>query len=116
MLAADIDADLVRLIVEAVVALELGLDRGLEFGRAVDIGIFGRTLADSLDRCVLHEIGRVEIGLARGQADNVDTLCLQVQHPAGHGKRGGGLNAVQRGRSGAHRDLLYVRCSAPIAV
>ena len=102
MLAAHVHADLRGGIGQVVVTQELGGDCGLQLGGAVDIGIFGLARADRGDRGLLHEIGRVEIGLARAQADHVDPLRLQVQHPARHGERRRRRDAVQAGGSLGH--------------
>nr|GFD54108.1 hypothetical protein [Tanacetum cinerariifolium] len=55
MLAADVHADLIGRVGEAVVARELGDDRRLQLGNAIDIGVFGLAVADRLDRGVLDE-------------------------------------------------------------
>jgi len=103
VLAANVHADLTGLIAQAVVALELGGDRRLQFGRAVDIGIFGLARADRLDCGVLDEIGRIEIGLAGGQADHRYTLRFQLQNTGGHSERRRRADAAERGRDEAHR-------------
>jgi len=97
MLAADIDRDLVEPEVEPIVAAELATDRFLERDRAVDERIFGLAAADRLDRRFLDEIGRVEIGLARRQADHVDAVRFQLGDARGHCERGRGLDAIEGG-------------------
>src|SRR3546814_10822508 len=87
VLAADVDADLVEPVVEAVVAAELAADRFLERDGAVDQRIFGLAGADRLDRRFLDEIGGIEIGLARAEADDVDPLGLQRRDARGHPER-----------------------------
>ena len=58
LLAAGADDDLARLVVEAVLALELARDRRLELRNAVDRGVFGRLAAlDRLDRGALDVSG-----------------------------------------------------------
>src|SRR6202012_2988141 len=74
LLAAGTDDDLRGLVVELVLALELARHRGLEFGNAVHGGVFRRlAVADRLDRGFLDIVGRVEIGLAGAQTDDVAT-------------------------------------------
>ena len=69
--------------VEAVVAPELGGDRFLQLGDAVDIGVFGLALVDGADRRVLDVLGRVEVGLAGRQRDDVAAGALPARAPSG---------------------------------
>ena len=57
MLAAAVDADLISCVIQAIVALELGLHRGLAFGRAIDSGIFGLVGADGATHAGTFDIG-----------------------------------------------------------
>ena len=102
LLAADVDGDLVEPVVEAVVASELGLDRGLQFGRAVDLGVFGLATTDRRDGGILDEIGGIEVGLARAEADDVAALALQLRRLVGDGDRRRRLDALDRGGEHGH--------------
>ena len=74
MLPARIHGDLLRRIIDVVVALEL-VDNGLlEWSNAINCRIFRLPVADCLNGCILNEVGRVEIGLSRRKADNIDPL------------------------------------------
>ena len=78
LLAAGADDDLRRLIVERVLALELARHRGLQFGHAVNCGIFRRlALADGADRRQLDVVGGVEIRLAGAEPDDVAARRFQ---------------------------------------
>ena len=120
VLAADIHADLGGRIVQPIVTLELGLDGGLQLGCAVDIGVFGLAVADGFNRGLFNKVRRIEIRLPCRQADHIDALCLQIQHTARHGERGGGLDTVKSGGCRAHvwalsfKELRKLRCAAPI--
>src|SRR3546814_1946200 len=78
MLAADVDRNLVEPEIEAVVAAELAADRVLQRDRSVNERIFGLAVPDCLDRRFLDEIGGVEIGLARADADDIDAFGFQL--------------------------------------
>ena len=93
------------LVVEPVLALELGADRRLQLGDAVDGGVFGLAAADRRDRRLLDVVGRVEIGLAGRQADDVAALAPSAPGLVGDGDGGGRLDAVERvGNEGHGRD------------
>ena len=94
LLAAGADRDLRRLVVEAVLALELGADGGLELGDAVDVGVLRLALLEGADGGVLDVVGRVEIGLARRQRDHVPAFRFQLARFRRHPDGLGGGNAV----------------------
>src|SRR4029077_7079045 len=72
LLATGANGDLARLVVEAVLALELFDDRILEFGDAVDVRVFGSLAAlDRLDCGLLDVVWGVEIGFAGSEPDNI---------------------------------------------
>ena len=72
LLAAGADDDLRRLVGQLVLALELARDRGLQFGNAVDGGVFRRlAVADRLDGRLFDVVGRVEIRLAGAKPDDI---------------------------------------------
>ena len=84
------------LVVEAVVALELGDDRLLQLGDAVHIGVFGLAAADCGNRRFLYVVRRVEIGLAGSQADHVAAFRLEGAGLGGDGDGLCRLDAVER--------------------
>jgi hypothetical protein len=65
------------LVVEPVLALEFRCNRLLELGNSIDGGVFGLATPDRCDCRFLDIVGRVEIGLARRQADNIAALPLE---------------------------------------
>ena len=73
------------LYVEAVLALELRDDRRLQLGDAVDGGVLGLAVADRLDRGFLDVVGRVEIGLAGAEPDDVAARRFQLARLVGDG-------------------------------
>ena len=95
LLAAVRDHDLVHRVVEIVLALELALHRLLQRLGAVLRRILGlsgeRRLVGGLDGVPR----RHEVGLARRQADDLDTLRAQLAHFAGHRGRGGNFDVLQ---------------------
>ena len=106
LLAAGANNDLVRLVGEAVLALELGGDRLLQFGKAVDRGVLGLAGLDGADRRQL-DVGRgVEVGLAGAEADDVAALRFQracfVRYRHGRGR----LHTVKRSGQKRHHRLL----------
>src|SRR5262249_25170343 len=102
LLAAGADGDLVRLVVEAVLALELGADRVLERRRAVDIGVLGVARVDRALRRRLDVVGRVKVRLALRQADDVAALRRELAglHRDADGRRG--LDARQPRSENGH--------------
>ena len=66
---------------------------------------FEQALADGADAGLLDIVGRVEIGLARAQADHVAPRGLHFQRLGGDGHGGGRLDALQalgeKGHGGA---------------
>ncbi len=85
LLAAGGDDDLLRLVVDAAVALELGGDGFAQGAGAGDVGVLGVTALDGGDCRVLDELGRVEIGLALGEGDHVPPSRFQGPCLGGNG-------------------------------
>ena len=95
LLAAGRDDRLGRLVVEAVLALELLGDRLAQGNDAGDRRVFGFAAADGGDGRLLDMVGRVEIRLAHRQADDVPALVLEVARLLRHGDGRGRLYAGQ---------------------
>ena len=87
------DDRLARLVVEAVLALELGGDRFAQRRDAEHRRIFGFAALDRRDRRLLDVVGRVEIGLADRQRDDVAALRFEIARLLRHRDGRGGLNA-----------------------
>jgi hypothetical protein len=105
LLAAGADDDLVRLVGQAVLPLELGDDRLLQFGNAVDGGVLGLAGLDRVDRRQLDVGGRVEIRLARAEADNIAPRRFQLARFIRDRNRCGRLHTVERSRQEGHYRL-----------
>ena len=101
-LAARRDEGLVRLVVEPVLALELGADRRLELRDTVDRRILRLALTDGPDRGFLDVVGRVEIGFTGRKRDHVAAQGFQVARFLRGGNGCRRLNAVERVRDKAH--------------
>ena len=72
--------NLARLVVEAVLPLELARYRRLELGNAVDIGVLrGAALADRADRRFLDVVGGIEIRLAGAEPDDVPACQISTR-------------------------------------
>src|SRR5262245_7668992 len=102
LLATSADGDLGQLVVEPVIALELGDDRLFELGDAVNIGVFDLAAPDCGNRCFLYVRRRVEIRLAGGQADDVAALRLEGAGLGGDGDGLRRLDSVERIGKKAH--------------
>ncbi len=85
MLAPAGDEDLVPGIAQAVVPLHLGHHGVLQLIDAASRGVLGEALPDGLDRGLLDVGRRVEVWLARAEADDVDAFGA---HAAGGGADG----------------------------
>ena len=110
LLAAGRDDDLVRLVVEVVLALELADDRLLELRQALDRGVLRRPAAlDRLDRRLLDVVRRVEVGLAGAEPDDVAARRFERARLVGHRHGGGGLDARQRVLEQGHENLRAPR-------
>ena len=94
LLGAGRDDDLRTLIAQAVVALELGDDRVLEFGSAVDRGIARDALSNRIDARVGDICRCVEVGLAGAEADYVMTLRLELGGAGGDRECGRGFDLL----------------------
>ena len=110
MLAAIAHRDLRGLVIEAVFALQLARDRGLQFGAAVGRGVFRVAGPDGGHAGVGHVLGRIEIRLAGRQPDHVVTRglhfhCLGVER---HG-RGGANDGKALCDDGHGKGLLSAR-------
>ena len=86
--------------------MNLAADCLLELGQAVDRGVFGLAAPDRRDRRLLDVVGRVEIGLAGGQADDVAAFGFERHRLVGNGNGGRGLDAIERVRNKAHGEVL----------
>ncbi len=93
LLAAGSDDGLARLVVEAVLTLELGGDRFAQRRDAQHRRIFGFPALNRGDRRLLDVVRRVEIGLADRQRDDVAALRFEVARLLRHRDRRGRLNA-----------------------
>ena len=93
LLRARTDQDLLALVAEMIVAREFGADGILQFGRAADIGVAGVSLADGGDTRLGDVRGRIEIGLARRQTDDVASSRTQRRCASSGGHRGRGFDA-----------------------
>jgi len=112
LLAAGADDDLVRLVRQAVLALELGDDRRLQLGNAVDRGILGLAGLDRMDRRELDVGGRVEIRLAGAEADDVASRRFQLARFIRDRNGRGRLHAVECSGQERHHGLpANVVCS-----
>ena len=89
MLAAIADGDLGGFVVEAVFALQLARDRGLEFRAAVGRGVFRVAGPDGGHAGVGHVLRRVEIRLAGRQTYHIVARGLHL-HRLGVERHGGG--------------------------
>ena len=121
VLGAARDQDVRRLVVEAVVALELAADGGPQLRHAADLGVLRVALPHRLDRRVLDPLGRVEVRLTRAERDHVDAATAQLTGLRLHGERrrwGKRLQAIgQHGvaPSAADRRVTWEGTSRPVA-
>ncbi len=83
LLAAGPDRDLRGRIGQAVFAQEFRADRGLQFRNAVHGGVFGLASVDRALGGVLDMVGRVEIRLARAEADDILACGSQFARAVG---------------------------------
>jgi hypothetical protein len=75
----------------------------LQLGDPVDGGVFRLARVDRRHGGLLDVVGRVEIGLARAEADHVLALRLELGREVRDGDGGGGLHAGQRVGKEGHR-------------
>ncbi len=94
LFAAARDQDLLRCVVQSVVALELRDHRRLQRRRAAHRGVLGETLVDRGNRRILDVLRRIEIRFARAQTDDVLAFRLQLCRACGNGKGRGGLDCL----------------------
>ena len=80
------DDNLLGLVLETVVAQELGADGFLEVGIAGHRRIVGEIVVDGLLGGFLHHLGGVEVGLADAEADDIFALSLELAGFGGHGE------------------------------
>ena len=73
------------LVVEAVVAFQFVGDGLAQRGRAGHGRVVRVVVVDGVHTGLLGRFGRVEVGLADAQADDVDALGLQFAALVGHG-------------------------------
>src|SRR5262249_29656200 len=108
--AAGADDDLARLVIEAVLALELAGDRGLEFRNAVDRGVLRRLAAfDRLDRGALDVLRRVEIRLPCPQSDHVTAGGFERTRLIRRRDGGARFDAFERFLERAHENPRWGR-------
>ena len=93
LLAPGRDDGVGRLVVEPVLAAELGRDRLAQGGNAEHRRIFGLAALDRLDRRLLDVVGGVEVRLADRQRNDVPPLGFKVARLLRHRHGGGGLHA-----------------------
>jgi hypothetical protein len=94
LLGAAGDEDLIALIFEAIVAAELADDGVLDLVCAVNICVTCMAATDGGDAGLANIRGRVEIGLAGTEADNVLAFGLEPCRARRDGERGRGLDAL----------------------
>ena len=97
LLAAAGHQDLVRGVVEPVLAFELGDHGRLEAGGAVHRGIFGETLVDRLDGRGLDVVRGIEVRLTGTQPDHVLSGRLEGLGAGIDGEGGRGLDGLNTG-------------------
>ena len=113
LLAAGADDRVGRLVVEPVLALELGGDRLAQRRNAEHRRIFRLAAADRRDRRLLDVVGRVEVGLADRQRNDVASLGFEIARLLRHRDRRGRLNAGKDvGDEGHDRGSLEVAPSS----
>jgi hypothetical protein len=93
LLTARADDRVGRLVVEPVLALELRGDRLAQGGYPEHWRILGLATPDRRHRGFLDVVGRVEIGLADRQRNDVAPLGLEIPRLLRHRQGGGGLYA-----------------------
>src|SRR5690606_17266712 len=77
---------------------ELGGDRLAQRQDAADLGVLAYTLVERCARGVLDVRGRVEVGLAGTEADDVDAVGLELGGLRGDRERDRGLDGIEAGR------------------
>src|SRR5690606_17575485 len=95
---------LVSSVGEAVLTRELGRDRRLQLGYAVDVRVLGLAATNGFDRRQLDVLRRVEVRLSGPEADHIAALALQLPRAGGDGQCGRRLDPGQGG--GLKRDGL----------
>ena len=98
LLTAYRDQDLVRRIVQAVLAGEFGDDGLLQLRRTAHVGVLGEAVLDGLDGRLFNVFRGIEIRFAGPQTDDVLSRGAQCGGAGGDGKSGGGFNALYAGR------------------
>ena len=95
-------ADLIRRVVEAVLARELARDCLLQRRQAIDAGVLGLAGLDGFDAGRLDVLRRVEIGLAGAEADHVLACGLELGRHGGDRHRRRGFDAPEALRQMDH--------------
>src|SRR5262249_60201026 len=97
LLAASADDDLTRLVVEAVLALELARDGGFEFWNTVDRGVLRRLAAfDRLNGSAFDILRRIEVRLPRPQSNYVAASSFERPRLVRNRDSGGWLEGLDR--------------------
>ncbi len=107
LLAAAGHQDLLRGVVQPVVALELGDDGLLECGGAADGGVLGEALVDRRDGGILDVLRRIEVRFAGPQSDDVLALGFQFGRTRGDSESGRGLDGLYTGGERHGYSLLF---------
>ena len=87
------------LVLDAVIALELGDNCILEFVRAIDVRIARKPAPNGVNASIGDVYRRVEIGFACPKCDYVLTFGLKARGAGGDGKRGRWLDALDASRN-----------------
>ncbi len=107
LLAADADRHLLGLVVEAVFALELRHDGLAQRRCSLRRGVFGLAAVDRGLSFFLDVVGRVEVGLAGAEADDVQALRFKLGRFRGHRDGRRRLNGGQALGENRHGGLLW---------
>ncbi len=105
LLAAGGDDGVGGLVVEPVLPLELGGDRLAQRGNAEHRRILGLAAPDGVDGRVLDVVGRVEVGLADRQRDDVPAFGFQIARLLRDDHGRGRLYAIEHVGEEGHRSV-----------
>ncbi len=109
LLGAGAHDDLVRCVGQAVLVQELAGNGFLQHRRAAHVRVAGLAVGHGSDCRFLDVLGCLEVGLARGQAEDVPAHRAQLARPlAGHGT-GGWFDSIQAWCDVKHARSIKVR-------